>query len=620
MSDGNRTIADDLLPSCTVRIEVANVHRGSGFFVGPGLVVTCAHVIESKRLTSTEVERVIKVIDRDDVAYPVEPLKQFWSDRDIDLAVLKLRKNTDHPCVLLDRGLRAFDELHTFAYPEGHPEGVPTTLRAEGATGAARPWYKLGGGQVQPGMSGAPVLNLRTGAVCGILNRTRDQHLALGGYAIPATVLLERDPTLLTKNQRFHEQDSRWFELLTLHQQQHRRQAWEADPSRVTAPFKQFIVTVGETSDGWQVSADIYPEGRNIPAVRVDLNTVRRQVARLLRNWASRGRVQQGEQIRLLGSILYSAVFPLGIGREFEALRQEPDGEQVFVGLRFEEGTDEDLIQLPWEHLCLPADRGVYLAAESRLSLARTSLKQPHKTDQPPKSGSLSILVVAVKPKEFDDEPLRPEDRRAPLIQRTVNELEDAVERVDGLEIVTLENPEPDDLEQQIERGGYDIVHYVGFGRFQGTAEELAVGAKTTRDAIDYVPIDVFASCIRQSAPRLVVLQLCEAPAGVVPADFALMGPALVNIPIPAVVAYQYPLAPEVAAKFNLAFYESIGKGHSVDRAVQRARRKLWFGDRNSRAFVSPALFVRHPGEIRLASPAPLLAQGAQQGAYATYG
>jgi hypothetical protein len=619
MPDDNRTIADDLLPSCTVRIEVANVHRGTGFFVGPGLVVTCAHVIESKRLTSTAVEPVIKVIDRDDVAYPIEPLKQFWLDRDIDLAVLKLRKNTDHPCVLLDRGLRALDELHTFAYPERHPEGVPTTLQAEGATGATRPWYKLGGGQVQPGMSGAPILNRRTGAVCGILNRTRDQRQALGGYAIPATILLECDPTLLTKNQRVHEQDSRWFELLTSQQQHHRRQAWETDSSRVTASSNQFIVTVGETSDGWQVSADIYPEGRNIPPVRVDLNTVRRQVARLLRNWASRGRVHEGEQIRLLGSILYSAVFPLGIGKEFEAFRQQPDREQVFVGLRFEEGTDEDLIQLPWEHLCLPANRGVYLAAESRLSFARTALKQPHR-DELPKSGKLLMLVVAVKPKEFDDEPLRPEDRRAPLIKRTVDELENAVEQIDGLEIETLENPEPDDLEQKIERGGYDIVHYVGFGRFQGTAEELTLGATTMREGIDYVPIDVFASCLGQGAPRLVVLQLCEAPAGVVPADFALMGPALINVPIPAVVAYQYPLAPKVATKFNLAFYEAIGKGHSVDRAVQRARRKLWFGDQNSRAFVSPALFVRHPGEIRLTSPAPLLAQGAQQGAYATYG
>jgi CHAT domain/Trypsin-like peptidase domain len=610
------TIADDLLPRCTVRIEVGGVHRGTGFFIGPGLVVTCAHVMESKVLSSTVVEPIIRVIDLDEIAYPVEPLKQLW--REDDLAVLKLRKRTDHLSVLLDHGLRAFDKLHIFAYPEGHPEGVPTTLKAEGGTGPARRRYKLTSGQIQPGMSGAPVLNLRTGAVCGILNRTRDQRQDLGGYAIPVTVLLEHDPTLLTKNQRFHEQRTDWCALLTPQQQHYRNLAQNADPSRVTAPTTQFVVSVGEIDDGWQVSADVYPEGRSILPVPVDLNTVRRQVARLLRQWASRGRVQEAEQIRLLGSILYSAVFPLDIGRELVALIQQPHKGRVFVGLRFEEDTDEDLIQLPWEHLYLPTNPGMHLAAEPRLSFARTMAKEPSQDEDSPKSGGLSMLVVAVKPREFGTE-LRAEDRRASLIQEAVDALDRAARKVDGLEATTLDNPDPDELEQGIGAGSYDIIHYVGFGRFQATTEELALGAET-RDGIDYIPIDVFATCLAQAAPRLVMLQLCEAPAGTVPADFAVMGPALLNVPIPAVIAYQYPVIPSAGAKFNEEFYKAVGTGQSVDRAVQEARKKVWYHDRNSRAFISPALFVRHPGEVRLASAAPLLAQDAQQGAYATYG
>jgi hypothetical protein len=616
MPDPGSTIADDLLPRCTVRIEVGGVHRGTGFFVGPGLVVTCAHVMESKRLSSTLVEPIIRVVDLDEITYPVEPLKQLWPED--DLAVLKLRKRTDHPSVLLDRGLRALDKLHIFAYPEQHPEGVPTTLKAEGGTGPARRRYKLTSGQIQPGMSGAPVLNLRTGAVCGILNRTRDQRQDLGGYAIPVTVLLEHDPTLLTKNQRFHEQSTDWCALLTPEQQRFRKLAREADPSRVTAPTTQFIVSVGETDDGWQVSADIYPEGTSIPPVQVDLNSVRRQVARLLRQWASRGRVQEGEQIRLLGSILYSAVFPLDIGRALVALIQQPDKGRVFVGLRLEDGTDEDLVQLPWEHLYLPTNPGMYLAAEPRLSFARTMSKGPSQDEDSPKSGGLSILVVAVKPKEFDSE-FRAEGRRVSPIQEAVDELGKAVKDVDGLEATTLDNPDPYELEREIDAGSYDIIHYVGFGRLQATTEELAVGSDT-RDGIDYIPIDVFATCLVQGKPRLVVLQLCEAPAGTIPADFAVRGPALLNVPISAVVAYQYPVAPGAAAKFNEEFYKAVGTGQSVDRAVQQARKKVWYHDQNSRAFISAALFVRHPGEVRLASAAPLLAQGAQQGAYATYG
>ena len=35
------------------------------------------------------------------------------------------------------------------------------------------------------GFSGAPLLNRRTGAVCGIIRRTRNEETDLGGYAIP---------------------------------------------------------------------------------------------------------------------------------------------------------------------------------------------------------------------------------------------------------------------------------------------------------------------------------------------------------------------------------------------------------------------------------------------------
>jgi hypothetical protein len=64
-------------------------------------------------------------------------------------------------------------------------------------------------------MSGAPVLNLRTGAVCGILNRTRSSTAALGGFAISVERLFELNPSLRAENRRYHNDNrAEWSDLL----------------------------------------------------------------------------------------------------------------------------------------------------------------------------------------------------------------------------------------------------------------------------------------------------------------------------------------------------------------------------------------------------------------------
>jgi len=59
------------------------------------------------------------------------------------------------------------------------------------------------------------VLNLRTGGVAAVLNRTRDQEQDLGGYAIPAKTLAELDPSLRQANLAFHEENGWWFKALS---------------------------------------------------------------------------------------------------------------------------------------------------------------------------------------------------------------------------------------------------------------------------------------------------------------------------------------------------------------------------------------------------------------------
>jgi len=80
------------------------------------------------------------------------------------------------------------DELYSFGYPEDNV-GEPATFEIEGLTGDVPPRIKFKAGQVKPGMSGSPLLNRRTGAVCAVLVSTRGRQSSLGGYGVPVSTL-----------------------------------------------------------------------------------------------------------------------------------------------------------------------------------------------------------------------------------------------------------------------------------------------------------------------------------------------------------------------------------------------------------------------------------------------
>ncbi len=189
-----------LLRECTVRLQItAHARTGSGFFVAPGLILTCAHVVEP---SWNNKELAIKAYGNGKLY--LAQILEFTPTDYPDLALLSINQG-NHPYIYFDDQITPGDKLYTYGYTDNYPEGDSSLATYEGPSEDKQTLHKFKGTQIRPGMSGSPLLNLSTGAVCGIVNKTRDRSSDLGGRAVPAATILEQFPNLIKKQSQFHQ-------------------------------------------------------------------------------------------------------------------------------------------------------------------------------------------------------------------------------------------------------------------------------------------------------------------------------------------------------------------------------------------------------------------------------
>ncbi|MFH8561087.1 trypsin-like peptidase domain-containing protein [Streptomyces sp. NPDC017988] len=179
---------------------------GSGFFVAPGWVLTCAHVLRPHLVRDRDRPFAVRGADLND-GIPVEARLAHWllSDHerslvppDEDLALVRLigdPADHEHECVwLADRAVRPFGAVVAYGYRPDENE----------ASAGAKPWSADAeinvrddgaGLRFKPdiafpkGVSGGPLLDPRTGAVVGLIKSRRRERD--GGMAV-ATLALRR--------------------------------------------------------------------------------------------------------------------------------------------------------------------------------------------------------------------------------------------------------------------------------------------------------------------------------------------------------------------------------------------------------------------------------------------
>jgi hypothetical protein len=228
---------DQVVAECLVRISGANDGGGTGFFVAPGSVLTCAHVVEGIPEETVAVWHLgQRLTGRISGRYPSERPAGRKLYPYPDLAVISVEQAPSHGCVWLDLELpRLDDRLHCVGFSDTLKDKVPMAEPAtfvfdglhESSEGLL---LKLGAGALAAsGMSGAPLINLRNGRVCGIMKTTRDEYNPYGGWAVPTQAVNDYAEEIIAANKAFHAGDDTWRERF--------RSAIATDSSVPTARF-----------------------------------------------------------------------------------------------------------------------------------------------------------------------------------------------------------------------------------------------------------------------------------------------------------------------------------------------------------------------------------------------
>src|SRR5690348_4964524 len=162
----SRAALADALRATTVMVSVPG-RIGTGFFVAPRQVLTCAHVIAAKTHT------------------PPERVTGRWEDADLELEVMHFRPDHDlallrvvgelvHPVACLAEQIAPGDELWAYGHPDGayrRGDVIRSIYDGPSVDADGLELLRVTEGRAVEGFSGGPVLNWRTGGVCGVLRR-----------------------------------------------------------------------------------------------------------------------------------------------------------------------------------------------------------------------------------------------------------------------------------------------------------------------------------------------------------------------------------------------------------------------------------------------------------------
>lgn len=205
-----------LARECAVQLTAGDAFIGSGFFVAPGQVLTCAHVVSPHPAGSVRVlfagaelaERCRTLLPPERGGGPTYALP--------DLALLTVDPPPGQPSVWLAAGPPATEtKVLALGFSAETPgQGVQPTPALLTAVGPSGSFVRLKDDVLRAGMSGSLALDLDTHQVCGVVKASQDRHQSLGGWIVPVNVIRMHLPNLIAGNSAAHPPGTPWRDLV----------------------------------------------------------------------------------------------------------------------------------------------------------------------------------------------------------------------------------------------------------------------------------------------------------------------------------------------------------------------------------------------------------------------
>ncbi|HEX9641243.1 MAG TPA: CHAT domain-containing protein, partial [Candidatus Krumholzibacteria bacterium] len=287
------------------------------------------------------------------------------------------------------------------------------------------------------------------------------------------------------------------------------------------------------------------------------------------------------DDLKDIGIQLWSGL-ETGYGRDAFAELLAGLGETENLQIRL--SLPDDLEHLPWESLY---DREFgFLAAHPRISLLREVDTRLSRVPRQQRDLPARVLVVIPAGSELLVE------QEWDGICRAVEVVKDRIvlERMDGR--VT-----PDALREVVQRGQWDVVHYIGHGELDPARKPRIRLNGENRNAELWLEGEPFSSLFLNTSVRLVVLNCCFAGARHPERTLSGIGRLLREKGVLAVVAMQYEIADHIALRFSREFYRQLFTGDlvgCVDRAMTWARGAIFLNmtEETCRGFITPVVYA----------------------------
>ena len=182
---------------------------GTGFFIAKGIILTCAHIVESPDKNSYSKEIKVHLNESTTFANCLGFIPKPYPD----LAILQVKVNNKYS-VAFNHEIDFGDDLVCVGFANNGKVIESTTFTFEGDSFHPFHLLKLKGGQAVSGMSGSPIFNIKTGGVCGILKSSRGTESDLGGRGIPLATIAKSLSYHYLQNINFHRISSSWIRFL----------------------------------------------------------------------------------------------------------------------------------------------------------------------------------------------------------------------------------------------------------------------------------------------------------------------------------------------------------------------------------------------------------------------